>query len=673
MANKPVDNLNLPAGLSNQAVISSSLFVHLFDELSKLNNLRLALEEIISDPQNCGINASLLKSIENREFEVFLQRLSDDLQARTYHPSQGGESDGQVVPRDLVVQVALKRHLEAVFPPAFPGDADPEKSIKWITSHIDKGLRRACAVNINENVGVKGHEWLIQCLGRRIGDQRMIDLFKEILAASRESQALLAPSLANIAFEKIDHILQQTKALGREENFLHVQCTRVGNELIVLADRDPRYEWILPAVQKRLREELSNLGFDPAAVEIQSFDLTGGEPLRFLGFEMRCVRGRHGDVRVEYRLLEKIDCRPVDQTPARRISSGSYPLLRFVQPCLNWIGRHRIWQILQEAYGKVSTIQVGWRHLPITLYPVVALLFGWSSPAAWLCLSLIFLCNWRWTLSVVRTLAVWARHHKLDVAMGACALVGLSCLYPLASECYMNLSHEEAAAFMPPGFYLGQYNKGSPWDADLVSYGVYVPPHFQKAEGPFPLIVYLHGYGERTKTRITGAGLPLAIASHFGANKPNGDFQFIAFFPIDPTGRWQPGSAEADRVISALDYIIGRHRIDPSRVYLTGISVGGSGVWEFAQAYPNRWAAVAPVCSFISPDVETVRHLPAWIFHGVKDKKAPVERERILVQQLKSAGAEVRYTEVPDKGHFISYDAYNSNDLYEWLASKKKD
>ncbi len=243
---------------------------------------------------------------------------------------------------------------------------------------------------------------------------------------------------------------------------------------------------------------------------------------------------------------------------------------------------------------------------------------------------------------------------KLDVAMGAFVLVVLFCLYPIASELYANLSHEEAASFMPPGFYLGQYNKGTPLDAELVSYGLYVPPHFQKEKGPFPLIVYLHGYGEKTKARLFKAGLPLSISNSFGPNKPNGSFPFVAFFPIDPTGKWETGSAEVEDTMTALDYVIRRHHIDPTRVYLTGISNGGMGVWRLAEAYPDKWAAVVPVSSFISPDVAKVRHIPAWIFHAAKDKQAPVKRERDLVKQLREAKADVRYTEVRDGGHEIS-------------------
>ncbi len=622
-------------------------------------------------------------------------------------------------------QAALQQLLESTFPPTFPRQADPEKTIQWIAGNIDKGMCRVYAVHINESLDEEGHKRLLERVQRRIDDPQLLEALNEILTAPAQldhsTPESLAPLLADIALEGIDQILQQAKALGREGNFLHVQCLRAGNELIVLADQDPRYEWILPAVKKRLREEFANLHYEPASLETQSLDLSLGHRLRFLDYELRLVRDRHGEAKAHYRLVAKSKRRYAPKTRGLRL--GTY-LLPFLQPGLRWIARKRSWQIMARAYGKANAIQVGWRHLPLTLLPVLMLLFGGLSPAALLCLAVIPVCNWRWIVHGVRaaydkassiqaswrhlpitlvpvllllfgwrslvpwldvvvifacnrhwTLGIlrWARRHKLDMVMGACALAALIFLYPFLSDIYAHRPREiVASSSLPPGFYLGQYHGPSWWTGEtmpVVHYGLYVPPHLQGKKGPFPLIVFLHGYGERPKARLFKAGLPVSIAKRFGTNKPNGHFPFIAFFPIDPTGRWQAGSEEVERVMMALDYVIAEHRIDPARVYLTGHSAGGSGVWGLAEAYPHKWAAVAPAASFISPDVEKVRHLPVWIFHGAKDQQAPVDRERYLVQQLKDAGADVRYTELPNKGHIIWPEVYNPKTLYKWLAT----
>jgi predicted peptidase len=132
------------------------------------------------------------------------------------------------------------------------------------------------------------------------------------------------------------------------------------------------------------------------------------------------------------------------------------------------------------------------------------------------------------------------------------------------------------------------------------------------------------------------------------------------------------GSPEVETALQAVDFVIGRHRIDPARVYLTGYSLGGNGVWGLAEAFPDKWAAVAPVSGFTSPDVAKVRHLPAWLFHGALDTSAPVERERELARALREAGAEVRYTEVPGGNHFIGPVAYGDRELYDWFARQRR-
>jgi predicted esterase len=672
MTNQPLHDPAVEERRCRQAEGSSPASYRLYASLCALEELQRAYALIQENSGELGIDPLAIQTIEANEVEVFLKQLSGDLQARTYQPSRMAEREGLVDLRDLVVQAALKGLLEAAFPPACTSDPEPEKTIKWIAGNIDRGLSRVYAVSLNEHLDAGGYERLVERASLRIGDPQLTGLLKVIVAASVQPghppQGLLPPLLANIAFEGIDQILQQAKTFGREESFLHVQWTRVADQLVVLSDCDPRYDWILPAVKRRVHEELSSLHYDLATVETQSLDLTCGEPLYFLGFELRCVKRSGGDSKVQYRLVEEPNCRQVENAPARRRLPGRYDPLRFLRPCLKWIGRQQSWQLIRDAHRKVASIQVGWRHLPITLYPFLILYFGWNSAAAWLCLALIFVCNWR-------SVGTWTLRHWWGVTTMACGLAGLVCLYLLISDVRANLSQENPASPMPPGFYMGQYRGDSWWMSEPVSdvsYGLYVPPHFKGKKGPFPLIVFLHGYGERNKRAIFGAGLPRAIAQRFGKNTPNGEFEFVAFFPIDPTGMWQPESFEVEEIMKALNYVIVRHHIDPMRVYLTGVSSGGDGVWRLAETYPDKWVAVAPVSSFIQPDVQKVRHIPAWIFHGAKDKQAPVELDRDLVQKLKAAGADVRYTEAPDKEH-TNVPAYDFRELYDWFATKKRE
>lgn len=277
---------------------------------------------------------------------------------------------------------------------------------------------------------------------------------------------------------------------------------------------------------------------------------------------------------------------------------------------------------------------------------------------------LIVIGNWRRIPSVLAQ----ARRRWLEATAVACGIAALVSLAILVSDLYANLSREVPAPHMPPGFYLGEHHPS--WVG--VPYGLYVPPHLQRETGPFPLIVFLHGYGERTKDRFFAAGVPRSIVFRFGEHSEYGRFPFVAFFPLDTTGTWAMESDEVKDAMKALDYVSRRHQIDSARIYLTGHSSGGNGVWRLAQAYPSKWAAVAPVSSFMDPNIAAVKHIPVWIFHAAKDAHAPVERERALVQKLKESKAEVRYTEIPDKGHVIWREVYDHKQLYNWFAEKTR-
>ncbi|MGH7171657.1 MAG: PHB depolymerase family esterase [Gemmataceae bacterium] len=638
--------------------------------------LQQAYINVQENARELGIDPSAIESIEAEGAEAILKQLSDDLQARTYHPSQEAEREGRIMVRDLVVQAASNLLLESAFPPVFPRDPEAEKTIKWLAGNIDKGLSRAYVVNLNESLDDGGQERLMERAGRRIGDPQLNGLLEEILTASQSSQGLLTPLLADIAFEEIDHIFQQAKVLGREGNFLHVQCTRVGNELVVLADRDPRYDWILPAVQKRLREELPSLHYDAAAVETQSLDLICGEPLNVLGFELRWVQRRGGEARTLYRLVKRDNRRQAENAPSSGRLRGRYHPFRFAQSGLAGMKRLLRWQLIRDAYANVNSIQVSWRHLPITLYPIVALLSGWSSLAAWLCMTLIFLCNWQTLPGLVRSLGSWVKRRSLEVALGAWALAAVICIVPEISGLWANRPQEvEAPPYMPAGFYKGQFHGDSWWSSEPttgVSYGLYVPPHLQDRDAPFPLIVFLHGFEGRTEARLFRRNILTALAKRFGGtDDANARFNFVAFAPIDPSGRWLPDSTEVRNVLLALDYVMRRHRIDPSRVYLTGIAKGGDGVWRLAEAYPDRWAALVPIHSSYPPYVQKVQYLPAWIFDAPQDG-ASVTQQKTLLTELQKTKADVRYTETSKKSEAVWTEVYQSQTLYDWLAKKKK-
>ncbi len=217
----------------------------------------------------------------------------------------------------------------------------------------------------------------------------------------------------------------------------------------------------------------------------------------------------------------------------------------------------------------------------------------------------------------------------------------------------------------PPGFFLGRYplrdNEEPAW------YGLYIPPEFRRRPGPFPLLVFFHGYGERKKDNFFSAGLAEAIRRKIAQGEK---FDFVAFFPRAPEGRWS--ADELDVALEILDHVVRKHNIDPDRIILTGHSTGAHAVWTAAAQYPEKWAAIVSLCSFDSPDVERVKKVPCWFFQGDNDHYIPVTKARQDFEAYQEAGGEARFTVIPKGTHIIWPQVYGNNELFVWLADKKR-
>jgi len=130
------------------------------------------------------------------------------------------------------------------------------------------------------------------------------------------------------------------------------------------------------------------------------------------------------------------------------------------------------------------------------------------------------------------------------------------------------------------------------------------------------------------------------------------------------------GWKATDLLIELLDGIIATHNIDPHRVYLTGLSLGGYGTWNLATYHPNRFAAIAPICGGGVPRLAwRLQNTPTWAFHGEKDDSVPPSESESMVRALEALGGEVRFTLYPDVGHNAWDPAYDDPELYEWFLS----
>jgi predicted peptidase len=200
-------------------------------------------------------------------------------------------------------------------------------------------------------------------------------------------------------------------------------------------------------------------------------------------------------------------------------------------------------------------------------------------------------------------------------------------------------------------------------------YQIFVPRDYDAARR-WPAILFLHGAGERGDDGI----FPTAIALGNAIRRRPDLYPAIVIFPQTPKGSsWNEEMERA--ATSMLDATMRELSVDPDRIALTGISMGGAGTWRLALSDSRRFRAIAPVCGWIVPPASlpefaedlASREIDAsdpygsvaarlarsriWITHGAKDTTVPVSESRAMQQALERAGADVRYSEFPEAGH----------------------
>ena len=188
---------------------------------------------------------------------------------------------------------------------------------------------------------------------------------------------------------------------------------------------------------------------------------------------------------------------------------------------------------------------------------------------------------------------------------------------------------------------------------------VALPAGYDADDREWPLLIFLHGAGERgDDLELVGVHGPLKEV------REGRDLPFVIVAPQVPAGeRWTVG-----RVAATLDAALEAYRIDPSRVYLTGLSMGGFGTWEAIERMPERFAAAIPICGGGNPiGLPTARTVPVWAFHGSADPVVPLAASAVMVNALEAAGGDVAFTVYPGVGHDSWSETYANPEVYEWL------
>lgn len=180
----------------------------------------------------------------------------------------------------------------------------------------------------------------------------------------------------------------------------------------------------------------------------------------------------------------------------------------------------------------------------------------------------------------------------------------------------------------------------------------------------WPLLIFLHGMGQRGTDleRVHLHGPPRLVDE-------GRRFPFILISPQCPEDEWWNLSG-IEAFIAAM---IAQYHVDPDRVYLTGMSMGGYGVWSLALRHPERYAAIAPICGAGEPKwAARLRNLPVWAFHGAKDHTVPVKDSREMIDAITAAGGHPRLTIYPEAGHDAWTAAYANDELYTWLLAQRR-
>jgi predicted peptidase len=229
---------------------------------------------------------------------------------------------------------------------------------------------------------------------------------------------------------------------------------------------------------------------------------------------------------------------------------------------------------------------------------------------------------------------------------------------------WLGMGSARSAHHAPHGF-LDRIHKDAA--GHEAKYVIFVP-HAYDGEQAFPLIFFLHGHGESGADGKKQAKVGLGSA----IRKQENTFPFIVVFPQSQKYTWKTDSEDTRRALDILAEVEKEFRVDPRRVYLTGLSMGGYGTWGLAAKYPERWAAIVPICGGGRTDsAAAIKNIPCWCFHGAADPTVPVANSRKMIAAMKEAGGAPKYTEYPGVKHNSWDKAYATKELYEWLLEQR--
>ena len=195
-------------------------------------------------------------------------------------------------------------------------------------------------------------------------------------------------------------------------------------------------------------------------------------------------------------------------------------------------------------------------------------------------------------------------------------------------------------------------------------YLIFLPGSYTAKGKPSPLLLFLHGSGER--------GNDLELVKKHGPPKlvdTRPDFPFVVVSPQVRPGR----QFDAPALLALLDHLQASFNVDKKRTAVTGLSMGGAGTWAVANAAPARFSAIVPICGTATIDPKQFLSLPTWVTVGGKDKPNLVASLQKTVADLRNRKAPIRFTLYPQLGHNCWDATYDNPQLYTWLLKQSTD
>ena len=332
------------------------LYVH----VCKMETLHKAYALAEDNDGAPGVDGVTFAAIEAQGVDAFLGQIRGELVERTYKPlparrqeipKDGGKVRVLSIPaiRDRVVQGALKLILEPIFEADFqPGSFGyrPKKTAHEAVDRVAKAIVqhkiRVIDIDLRSYFDNVRHDRLLAKVAKRVDDDDVMHLLKIMLKANGRcgvpQGGVISPLLSNLYLTEVDRMLERAKEVTRYDKYTGIEYARFADDLVILVDAHPRHDWLMTAVEKRLREELAALQVEVNEEKSRIVDLGRGESFGFLGFDFRRIRSGRGVWRAHFTpklkkrtaLLRKLKdvFRRHQSQPVDRVISLINPILR---------------------------------------------------------------------------------------------------------------------------------------------------------------------------------------------------------------------------------------------------------------------------------------------------------------------------------------------------------